>query len=190
LQNLKVLQYLLQNLKVLQYLLQNFQVLQKLLQNFQVLRKILQKFSSIAKVLQFFSSIVKSIAKYESIAKSIAAFKCITSCGILYLILIGDNYFYIIHLTLIYLHFFVINSLWWIKLFPYVICWIQKLCLLYNFFYEYNYIKLKYYLKMLIDQCMMWCFFCSMSWYGVVWNSVVFCSMLKVYFNAKYCSVS
>ena len=77
-------------------------------------------------------------------------------CGILYWIFIGNNYFYIIHLSLIYLHFFVINSLWWIKLFPYVICWIQKLCLLYNFFDEYNYIKLKYYFKMLIDQCMMW----------------------------------
>ena len=35
-----------------------------------------------------------------------------------------------------------------------------------------------------------WCgVFCSMSWYWVVWNSVLFCSMLKFYFNAKYCSV-
>ena len=132
-------------------------VLQKVLHNSKVLQKLLQN----SKVLQN----SRSWKKF--------------SCGIIYWILIGNNYFYIIHLTLIYLHFFVINSLWWIKSFPYVICWIQKLCLLYNFFYEYNYIKLKYYLKMLIDQCMMWCFFCSMSWYGVVWNSVVLCSMFK-----------
>ena len=124
------------------------------------------------------SSIAKSIAKSKSIAKFRVAEKNF-SCGFLYWILIGNNYFYIIHLSLIYLHFLVINSLWRIKLFPYVICWIQKLCLLYYFFYEYNYIKLKYYLKMLIDQCMMWWFFCSISWYGVVWNSVVFCSMFK-----------
>ena len=111
----------------------------------------------------------KKYCKFQSIAKSIA--KCrvaeiCLSCAILYWILIGNNYFYVIYLSLIYLHFFVINSLWWIKLFSYIICWIQNLFLLCNLFDEYNYTKLKYYLNFLIDQCMMWCFFCSMSWYG------------------------
>ena len=92
------------------------------------------------------------------------------------------NYVYMIYLSLIYLHFFVIDSLWWIKFFPHVIYWIQNLCLLYYLFDEYNYAILKYYFKMSIDQCMMWYFFCSMLcsmlWYGVVWNSIVFCSVL------------
>ena len=57
-----------------------------------------------------------------------------------------------------YLHFFVIDSLRWIKLFPYLIDWIQNLRLLYNFFDEYNYAILIYYLKCSIDQGMMWCF--------------------------------
>ena len=139
-----------------------FKYCQKYCKTFQVLQKVLQKKLIIVKSIEIYESIAKSIAKFKSIAKSIAKFRVAEQnfiCGILYWILIGNNYFYIIHLSLIYLHFFVINSLWWIKLFPYIICWIQKLCLLYNFFDEYNYIKLKCYLKMLIDQCMMWCFF-------------------------------
>ena len=130
------------------------------MQIFQVLPKVLKKISSIAKSIAIFSKYCKKyckiwkyckkyckIQKFCNIVRSGKKF----SCGVLYWIFIGNNYFYIIHLSLIYLPFFVINDLWWIKLFPYVICWIQKLCLLYNFFDEYNYVKLKYYLKMLIN---------------------------------------
>ena len=157
--------------------MQTFQVLQKVLQNFQVLPKVLQNVSSIAKSIaknfkycKKYCKIWKYCKKYCNIQKYCKKYCkfCVAeknfSCGFLYWIMIANNNFYIIHLSLIYLHFFVINSLWWIKLFPYVICWIQKLCLLYKFFFEYNYSKLKYYFKMLIDQCMMWCFFCSVSW--------------------------
>ena len=136
----------MQNLKVLQYLLQNFSSIAK----------------SIAKIFKYCKNYCKTwkyCKKYCNIQKHCKKYCNIFSCGILYWILIGNNNFYIIYLSLIYLHFFVINSLWWIKLFPYVICWIQKLSLLYNLFDEYNYNKFKYYLKMLIDQCMMWSFF-------------------------------
>ena len=151
---------------------------------------------------------LKCISKI--IAKCIVIFRAVEFFKLSYYLLnlIGNNNVYMIYLNLIYIHFFIINSLWWIKLFPYVIYWIQKLCLIYIIFDEYNYAILKYYLKMSIDQCMMWCFFGSMLrsllWYGVVWNSIVFCSalfgnmgcyivveciksVLKVYFNAIYC---
>ena len=150
---------------------------------------IAKHFQVLQKVLQYFQCITKSIAK--SIAKSFKYCKkycyilrtgIFLSCAFLYYNLIGNIYVYIIFISFIYLHFFVIDSLWWIKLFLYVIYWIQNLCLLYNLFDEYNYTLLKYYLQTLIDDCMMWCFYCSMLcsilWYGVVWNSIVLCSVL------------
>ena len=158
---MKVLQKALQKNSSIVKVLQNMKVLQKVLQNFQVLPKVLPNFLSIVKSIATNFKYCKKYCKiwkyckvqkhYKKYCKTLRSGKKF-SCGILYWILIGNNYFYIIHLSLIYRHFFVINSLWWIKLFPYVICWIQKLCLWYNFFDEYNYIKLKYYLKMFIDQ--------------------------------------
>ena len=35
----------------------------------------------------------------------------------------------------------------------------KVILIIHNFVDEYNYNKFKYYLKMLIDQCMMWSFF-------------------------------
>ena len=35
----------------------------------------------------------------------------------------------------------------------------SKVMFIILYFNKYDYIKLKYYLKMLVDQCMMWCFF-------------------------------
>ena len=112
------------------------------------------KSQSIAISITTSQSIAINIAKSQSIAKTIAKSQkycrmywkmwkywnkyCKLSRSekpflrfiILNWILIGDNNFYIIYLSLTYLHFFVIDSLWWNKLFPYIICWIQKLCLL------------------------------------------------------------
>ena len=143
-----------------------------------ILQKVLQKFASITKIIAIFLKYCQKYCKVWKYCKLKVLQKVLQnskvlkkvlqnsrsgknfSCGILYWILIGSNYFYIIHLSLIYLHFFVTNSLWCIKLFPYVICWIQKLCLLYNFFDKYIHTILKYYLKNLIDQ---WTFLNTIS---------------------------
>ena len=112
--------------------LQNIKVLQNLLQNFQVMQKILQDMKVLQKLLQKYSSIANSIVKYESIVKSIA--KCCVAeiCN-------------------------------WQSLMDQIISirylFDSNLCLLYNLFDEYNDAILKYYLKISIDQCMMWCFF-------------------------------
>ena len=142
----------------------------------------IEKSQSIAILIGKNFKYCKKYCKNESIAKSIV------KSAILYWILISNNYFSIIYLSLIYVYFFVSDSRWWIKLFPYVVCWIQKLCLLYNIFDEYNYIILNFFFNFDWSKYHT-VFFCSMLWYGVVWNSIFFCIIFKVYFNTKYCSI-
>ena len=48
-------------------------------------------------------------------------------------------------------HFSVIDALRRIELLPYIVYWIQKVCLLYFRFDEYNSATLKYHLKISID---------------------------------------
>ena len=130
----------------------------KVLQYFQIIAKIIAKcfkyckrYCKISKELQ---KVLQHFKVLQKVLQNFAQRKMFLSCAIIYWILIGNNYVCIIYLSLIYLSFFVIDSLWWIKLFPYVIFWIQKLSLLYNLFDEYNYIMLKFYLKISIDQYM------------------------------------
>ena len=96
----------------------------------QIIAILIATFSSITKSIAKCLSIVKSNTKIWNYCKSVLFF---TECWLVIIILDYISKFNISS--------FFIDNLWWIRLFPYVICWIQMLYLLYNFFDGYNYKK-------------------------------------------------